>query len=123
MNDLFNQSAANEKETLTLPGAQVWVIPQFLEATAADHYFTVLMRDIAWDEKKIFVWGKWHTQPRLVAWYGDPDATYTYSGSTLTPLSWTPALAELREHAERASAARYNSVLLNLYRDENDRMG
>ena len=28
-------------------------------------------------------------QPRLTAWCGDPDATYTYSGLKNDPLPWS----------------------------------
>ena len=30
--------------------------------------------------------------PRLVAWYGDPGASYVYSGVRHEPLAWIPAL-------------------------------
>jgi alkylated DNA repair dioxygenase AlkB len=38
-------------------------------------------------------------------------------------LPWTQALQELRQKAERATKASFNSVLLNLYRDGNDSVG
>ena len=67
------------------------------------------------------MYGKRHLQPRLTAWYG--DASYTYSGLRLAPLAWTPLLDEIRTAVEAACARRFNSVLLNLYRDERDSMG
>ena len=39
-------------------------------------------------------------QPRLVAWYGEPQAVYAYSGLTLRPLPWHPVLLELKERLE-----------------------
>ena len=42
-----------------------------------------LITDVPWRQDKIVVWGKQYSQPRLVAWYGDPDCSYTYSGITL----------------------------------------
>ncbi|MFB3079593.1 MAG: alpha-ketoglutarate-dependent dioxygenase AlkB, partial [Lysobacterales bacterium] len=62
-------------------------------------------------------------QPRLMAWYGDEYARYTYSGIELEPLPWSPLLADIKNQIERASGARFNSVLLNYYRDQRDSMG
>jgi alkylated DNA repair dioxygenase AlkB len=61
--------------------------------------------------------------PRLSAWYGDAGAVYTYSGLRLEPLPWTPVLLEIKQATERLSGTRFNSVLLNLYRDGQDSMG
>jgi alkylated DNA repair dioxygenase AlkB len=69
------------------------------------------------------VFGREYDQPRLVAWHGDPGATYRYSRLTLQPLPWTALLLRLRDQAQSASGARFNSVLLNYYRDQHDSMG
>lgn len=60
-------------------------------------------------------------EPRLSAWYG--DAAYTYSGKTRQPHAWMPILDALRQRIEIACQARFNSVLLNLYRNGQDSMG
>jgi alkylated DNA repair dioxygenase AlkB len=96
---------------------------QFLAGDDADRFFAVLREEIAWEQKPIVLFGKEHMQPRLVAWYGDADTTYKYSGTINIPRPWTPALLELRARVERAAEARFNSVLLNLYRDGRDSMG
>jgi len=82
-----------------------------------------LISETPWRQESVTVWGKRHLQPRLVAWYGDPKRSYTYSGITLTPLDWTPLLLSLRSAVEQAAQATFNSVLLNYYRDNNDSMG
>jgi alkylated DNA repair dioxygenase AlkB len=123
MTDLFSPTSSDWKESLPLPGAEVAMYSRFLSAAVADRFFAVLMRETPWSEQKVFVWGKWHVQPRLVAWYGEPDATYSYSGASMTPAPWTVALTELRGLVETIVHARFNSVLLNLYRNERDRMG
>jgi alkylated DNA repair dioxygenase AlkB len=61
--------------------------------------------------------------PRLVAWHGDPGAVYTYSGTAHEPRPWTDDLRSVRERLQRLTGHRYNSVLLNLYRDGRDGMG
>jgi alkylated DNA repair dioxygenase AlkB len=60
-------------------------------------------------------------QPRLVAWGGDVE--YRYSGQTLQPRPFTPALADALARVVRATNERFNHVLANRYRDEQDSMG
>ena len=85
--------------------------------------FDQLTVDVPWRQESILVWGKMHLQPRLVAWYGDLGSDYTYSGITLTPLPWTDILLEIKRRIETVTAASFNSVLLNYYRDNRDSMG
>lgn len=82
-----------------------------------------LLREIAWRQETIVLWGKECLQPRLSAWYGDAGTSYRYSGMTLQALAWTPVLLRIRHDVEYATGHRYNSVLLNLYRDQHDSVG
>jgi alkylated DNA repair dioxygenase AlkB len=82
-----------------------------------------LLEEIRWRQEKILLWGEERLQPRLSAWYGDAGSVYTYSGRRFEPLPWTPALLHTKADVERASGHRFNSVLLNLYRDQNDSVG
>lgn len=86
-----------------------------------EELFARLLEQTPWRAETVLVYGKRHLQPRLTAWFG--DASYTYSGLRLAPLAWTPLLGEIRTAVEAACARRFNSVLLNLYRDERDSMG
>lgn len=86
-----------------------------------DEVFRRLRDETPWRQDSIVLFGKQHLQPRLTAWYG--DASYTYSGLRLDPLPWTPLLAEIRAAVETACGVRFNSVLLNYYRNERDSMG
>jgi alkylated DNA repair dioxygenase AlkB len=83
--------------------------------------FERLLIETPWREESVVVYGKRHLQPRLTAWYG--DASYTYSGLRLAPLRWTALLLEIRAAVEAACGQRFNSVLLNRYRNERDSMG
>jgi alkylated DNA repair dioxygenase AlkB len=80
-----------------------------------------LLDETPWRQESVVVYGKRHPQPRLTAWYG--EASYTYSGLKLEPLPWTPLLLAIRAAVEAACGARFNSVLLNRYRDGQDSMG
>lgn len=80
-----------------------------------------LVCDTDWRADTIVVYGKRYLQPRLTAWYG--EAAYTYSGLTLQPAPMTLLLAQLRATVEDITGHRFNSVLLNYYRDGKDSMG
>ena len=90
---------------------------------AATKFLVSLMSDTPWQQHEIFIYGRHVKCPRLSAWYGDVDATYTYSGYHLQPLPWTSTLRELRALVELQAQTSFNSVLLNYYRDGNDSMG
>jgi alkylated DNA repair dioxygenase AlkB len=120
MADLFS---AGPGEPVPLPQADVRLFPDALNAEEADFAFRRLLSQTPWESREVVVWGKRRMQPRQVAWYGDPGADYRYSGATFTPLPWTGLLEGLRRRMETLSGKRFNSVLLNLYRDGNDSMG
>ena len=82
-----------------------------------------LIAEVPWRQENILVWGKMYRQPRLVAWYGDEGSKYTYSGITLNPIPWTDLLFDIKRRVETATRAKFNSVLLNYYRDNRDSMG
>lgn len=104
-------------------GGELLLFEEWLSPEEARHHEETLSREVPWEQKAISMMGKRVMQPRLVAWFGDPDAVYTYSGLRNEPLPWIPALSELRRRAERDSGALFNSVLANLYRDGRDSMG
>lgn len=95
-------------------------VPNFYAKSVADHYFQVLLSEIAWKQEHMMMYGRTINFPRLTAWYGDNDKPYSFSGITLTPLPWTDALLVIRKDLERLSDKQFNSVLLNRYRDGND---
>jgi alkylated DNA repair dioxygenase AlkB len=110
-------------ERLPIPGADVVYHRHLLPEQGAAQLLRRLIDQIPWRQDSIVLWGKSVPQPRLTAWYGDPGRGYTYSGLTLDPLPWTDDLRLLRTMAEGAAEARFNSVLLNYYRDHHDSVG
>jgi alkylated DNA repair dioxygenase AlkB len=80
-----------------------------------------LLDETAWKAEHITLFGRHVLQPRLTAWHG--DASYTYSGLRLDPLPFTPLQRTIKAAVEAASGRRFNSVLLNCYRDGADSMG
>lgn len=108
---------------LDLPDADVRLWPAAFARDHADALFATLRATIAWAQEDILIFGVRRRVPRLVAWHGDPGASYVYSGTPHEPRAWTPPLLEIRGVVETLTGQRYNSVLLNLYRDGSDGMG
>jgi alkylated DNA repair dioxygenase AlkB len=88
---------------------------------SADEVMEQLRRETDWEQRSIVMFGREVAQPRLNSWYG--DVPYTYSGIAMTPRPWTPLLTDLRGRCEELTGARFNSVLINLYRNGDDSMG
>jgi alkylated DNA repair dioxygenase AlkB len=101
--------------------ARLW--PSALRPDEAGELFAELRRTIDWQQESILMFGRRVLVPRLVAWHGDPGTSYTYSGTLHQPLPWTSPLARIRDRVSELSCARFNAVLLNLYRDGRDGMG
>lgn len=112
----------NEFETFNLLPieGEVYYHPNFLTKEEADHYLEVIQKYSDWQQDEINFGGKIQLIPRLQAWYGDPDKTFTYSGIKLTPKPWPAELLELNKKLEEKLAIHFTSVLVNLYRHGND---
>ncbi|BBM88227.1 alpha-ketoglutarate-dependent dioxygenase AlkB family protein [Candidatus Uabimicrobium amorphum] len=93
----------------------------FFSEVDANGWFEYLAAKIPWERREIFIMGKKILQPRLICWYGDVE--YTYSRSTLPSRKWTPQLQELKTIVEEYAQQKFNSCLLNFYRDGKDSMG
>lgn len=102
---------------------EVLLWPHFFPEEEADAYFADLHEHIAWRQEPIMMFGRLIDQPRLTAWYGDPGTTYTYSHIQMVPLPWTETLLAIKRRVETVTEGSFNSVLLNLYRNERDGMG
>jgi hypothetical protein len=73
---------------------------------------------LTWDQPTIRIFGKETKIPRLTRWFG--EAAYTYSGAVNAPAPMPAWLDGLRREIERDTGARFNSALLNYYRDGRD---
>jgi alkylated DNA repair dioxygenase AlkB len=101
---------------LHLANAHVTLDEQFLSRPDADRLMTALRDGLPWEQRDVVVQGRTYPQPRLTAWFGDAGQSYTYSGLTLEPNTWTPELEEIRDRIEDATGIRFNSALANRYR-------
>ena len=115
--------ATDRLERIPIADGEVYYLSDLDLGRAPDAILRQLIADVPWRQENIVVWGKLYSQPRLVAWYGDRGSDYTYSGIKLTPIPWTDLLLDIKNRVEIVTAAGFNSVLLNYYRDNRDSMG
>ena len=101
--------------------ARLW--PAAFGPEEASRLFDALRTGIRWRQEEVTIFGQRRLVPRLVAWHGDPGASYRYSGTEHHPEPWTPALERVRAKVRELSGVEFNAVLLNLYRDGRDGMG
>ncbi len=82
-----------------------------------------LVDGLVWQQPLVTVYGKQHRTPRLTCWVADPGCSYRYSGLQQEIHPWTRDLERLRDLLQQQLGVRFNSLLLNRYRDGADRMG
>ena len=92
----------------------------FFNAAESQFFLHTFINKIPWIQEDIQMYGKLVKTPRLTAWYGDRDKEYIYSGTKHFPIPWTNELLEIKEKIEPVAGVKFNSVLLNYYRDASD---
>ncbi len=121
MKNLFE--SRTDFHPIDLPGADVSYLEKLDLGVSSSEVLGSLIEQTAWRQENVKMWGKTFLQPRLVAWYGDPGKAYRYSGIALEPMCWTTLISGIKTKVEDKVKTRFNSVLLNYYRDQNDSMG
>ncbi|SDZ79945.1 DNA-N1-methyladenine dioxygenase [Microbulbifer marinus] len=84
--------------------------------------YEACLRLLQWEQPLVRLFGKSHPIPRRHAFVGDPDVIYRWSGLEQRPQSWVEPLDIIRSKLNDAGF-RFNSVLVNHYRDGKDSMG
>jgi len=124
-NDLFifNDVPLQSVELIELEDGEILWARRFYDTDSASQLYSRLQEEIPWRQDSLKLGGREVPIPRLQAWFGDAGMNYTYSGLTLEPTPWNDTLQRVREQIETYSGARFNSLLANLYRNENDSVG
>lgn len=117
--DMFSDDAT--LQPIPVEDGELYWLPQLPLALPNHEVLARLVAETAWREETVVVYGKRHLQPRLSAWQG--ERAYTYSGLTLAPQPFAPLVQAIRASVEQVTGRRFNSVLLNYYRNERDSMG
>lgn len=85
--------------------------------------FKQLREEIDWKNDEVLIFGKHIKTKRKVAWFGDQNYRYSYSGTTKQALPWTNTLLEIKQTVEQETGETFNSCLANLYHDGSEGMG
>jgi alkylated DNA repair dioxygenase AlkB len=112
--------AETRPQLIEHPGLRVRHWPSWL--VDAPSWQERLEQEVPWKQDTITLWGRTHPLPRLTCWMGDPGCSYTYSGVRNRIEPWSPAVSELRALVEQDVGTRFNSLLLNRYRDGRDKL-
>ena len=120
-NPIPPKSGSNPKEGLTvIENGEYIFYPNFFPKSESDILLKGLRNNIVWKQESMNMYGKKIDFPRLTAWYGNNDKSYSFSGIILQQLPWTSEILLIKNKIELISKTVFNSVLLNLYRDGND---
>ncbi len=120
--DLFSSNNSSDLNALNidLADASLRYYRKFYSLNEADSLFARLLKEVAWRQEYIKVYGVERPIPRLSAWYGDPGVSYSYSGIRGELAYWTPTLLSVKNRLEQVTAQTFNGVLVNQYRDGQD---
>lgn len=114
------EDAIAQGEIILSMDGEVIFYKNFFNSAESDRLFSELYSGIQWRQEAIQIFGKRTPLPRLTAWYGDEGKSYTYSGIEQHPEPWTSVLLSIKARIEKVSKVKFNSVLLNLYRNGKD---
>ena len=112
---LFNE----EKNNIDLPADLIY-IKNFIQEEESQSLLQKFIGDLPWQQTERILYGKKIITPRLTVWYGDASSNYSLSSDPSFPLPWTDELLDLKNRVVELSGVRFNTVLLNYYRNGND---
>jgi alkylated DNA repair dioxygenase AlkB len=91
-----------------------------LSVGESDRLLQKFIAETPWKQTVQKMYDKEVITPRLTAWYGDFGTDYSGAGKVADPIPWTAELLQIKALVEPLSGVKFNSVLLNYYRDGND---
>jgi alkylated DNA repair dioxygenase AlkB len=124
MQSTFFDTPLNDHAASILPkDGSAHYYPKILPGQDSLELMNRLQASLKWESERLMMFGRLVTTRRKVAWVGDPQCNYTYSGIQKIPQAWTSELILVKDQLEKISKAKFNSCLLNLYHDGDDGMG
>jgi alkylated DNA repair dioxygenase AlkB len=111
---------AEAGQSRALPTALLDYHPGFIDEQISNELLQKFITTTPWKQSTQKMWDKEYLTPRLTSWHGDIGTDHSVSGKISNPNPWTPELLILKEKVEAVAGIKFNSVLLNYYRDGND---
>jgi len=112
-----------QRTALGLYEADVEYWPEFYSVDESHRFYKQLIDEVDWQQDRVTVYGKEHLAPRLSRWFGEPWMDYTYASYTMKASAMTSLLKQIQANIEQQTGERFNSVLVNYYRDGSDSNG
>lgn len=109
-------------ELLPFDGSAI-LLNHFFNEKFTNEAFEFLNMNTKWEQPEIVMFGKKHKQACLSTWHSDDGVSYVYSGVERVAHPMNATLDTIRQQCESAANAKFNSVLVNLYRDGSAGMG
>jgi alkylated DNA repair dioxygenase AlkB len=86
-----------------------------------DQHDQSVFSDVNFEQNQIEMYGKTYFIPRLEAWFGEKD--YTYTGMKLKSRPYPSWLNKMQREVQDLSDKSFNSALINKYRNGDDYVG
>ena len=118
--DLF--SSEKDHIEIELAPTKADFYPNFLSKDQADYLLKNLIENVKWKQEHINFMGKVSPIPRLTYWYSKENKEYIYSGIKVLPIPFPQIIKRLNRLVEEKSGYTFNSVLLNFYRNGDDKV-
>ena len=123
MNKFFSFSNFSKNGVLNYEKLHLEYIPNFLTSRDSYDLFKIFKNSIQWKNDRFKIMGKNYKVKRKVAFYGDKDIFYKYSGSKKLAIPWTKSLTNIKNQIKKKNNYDFNSVLLNSYDNGDVYMG
>lgn len=99
--------------------ARVWIFRNYLSREEADSFYQHLIDTVDWEHLRGKTWNKEYDVPRLTKHMGDVSQSYNSAYSKIRS-DWDPKIKELANGINQVYGTKFNSALINYYRDKND---
>ena len=113
----------NDKIELERPNLTEYIKikPKFINAIKTKKYFEFLSNNIMWNEELTSLDNNEKVKiNRKMAYVTDDIVEYKYAKLSFTGEKWNEILLEIKNKLEEETGFKFNSVLLNLYKDGKD---
>lgn len=120
---MFAEYENQNKLCLIDSNGQVDYYPHFLTTQESEQFFKQLIERELFEQNEIKIFGQQIKVPRLEAYYALNGERYGYSGQELKVQAFPNYLNKLRLRIEQKTAAKYNALLINFYRNGQDSNG
>ena len=98
-------------------GLKFSYVENFYNLDESNYYLNLLLNEVNWNQRRINIYGKIINLPRLTAYFSDPDINYSYSGINNRSIEYPDFINSIKMKAESHFDSKFNSVLLNRYKD------